>query len=91
MQLVRFIETPNGPVLIAEAEQSVVLDDRSSRKLRTTLSVALGGIPVLLRCRIGTSVTLTGEPHLKRYAADPAVDLLPPVGIDLAPLLDRAA
>jgi hypothetical protein len=91
LQSVRFIETPNGPVVVADTEPQLMMDDVAARRLRTRLSRALGNAPVLLRCQIGSSVSFNGDPGLQRHAVDPMVDAMPSVGIELDPPLREVA
>lgn len=88
---VRFIETPNGPIVVADTPPQLLIDDISATRLRKRLSRTLGEIPVLLRCRIGNSLSFNGDPNLQRHALDPMLDALPVVRIDLDPSLQEAA
>ncbi len=88
---VRFVETPNGPVVIADVGALVLLDEIGARRLRQRLSRGLGNARVLLRCPLNNSIAFSGDPNLRRYAVDPVVDSLPVVGIDLEPQWSEAA
>jgi hypothetical protein len=89
--LVRFLDSPNGPIAIADVEAQILTDELSTRRFRQRLAQALGGLPILMRCQTGSSVQCDGPPSLRRYALDPMVEALPPVGIDLNPPVDKAA
>jgi hypothetical protein len=90
-QIVRFIDTPNGPIVVADAEPKVLGDEIYARKLRQSLCRALGNIPVLLRSQAGGSFSFNGDASLRRYAVDPTVDAMPAVGVDLDPPTRKAA
>jgi hypothetical protein len=87
----RFIETPNGPIAVADITPQLLIDEVAATRLRERLTRTLGEIPVLLRCRIGKSLSFSGDPNLQRYAVDPMIDVLPAVRIDLDPSLQEAA
>ncbi len=91
MLTVRFIETPNGPIVISDTPPQLLMDEIAATRLRKRLCRNLGDIPVLLRCRIGSSISFNGDPNLQRYAVDPVIDVLPVVGIDLEPSPREAA
>ena len=91
MQTIRFIETPNGPIAVVETPRHLLADEISATRLRTRLSRTLGDIPVLLRCRTGSSFAFNGPPYLQRYAVDPMFDALPAVDICLRSSLEEAA
>jgi len=77
------IEHPNGSIAVADVEPQVAADKAMTASLRRRLSARLGGIPALLRCRLGDTFVLSGEEHLFRYGVDPVVDVLPVIEIDL--------
>jgi hypothetical protein len=91
MQIARFVDAPSGLGVIADVDRRLLTDEIAARRLRNRLSQTLGGVPVLLRCRTGDSFAFDGDLGLRRYAADPMLDLLPAVGIDLEPPVDQAA
>ena len=91
IQTVRFIHTPNGPIVVADTPPQLLMDEVSATRLRERLSRTLGEIPVLLRCKIGNSLTFSGDPNLQRYAVGSMIDALPAVRIDLEPSLQEAA
>ena len=88
---VRFIETPTGPIVVADIPPRLLMDEPTATRLRGRLSRTLGEIPVLLRCRIGSSVSFNGDPSLQRYAVGPMIDAQPAVRIGLDPSLQEAA
>jgi len=90
-QIVRFVDTPNGPLVVADAEPALLMNEVSARRLRRDLSRALGETPVLLRCQIGSSWSFAGDPSLCRYAVDPLLETLPRVSLDIEPPPQRAA
>jgi hypothetical protein len=91
-QLVRFVPSPNGPIVVADVRPGVIGDELAGRRLRIQLGRALGDVPVILRCRHnGASFSLDGERNLWSYAVHPTIDLLPAVGIDLNPPATHAA
>lgn len=79
----RVIEGPNGSIAVADVEPEQVMDKTTARTLRRGLSNALGGIPALLRCRLGETFVLDGEDHLYRYGVDPLLDVLPVLTVDV--------
>lgn len=79
----RFIESPNGPVVIADAQPQVLLDEKLATRVRKHLSTTLGGMPALLRCRLGDTFVLSGGKHLHRYGVDPILEALPLVRISI--------
>jgi hypothetical protein len=91
MQHSCFVETPNTAILIVDIEPQLMMDELLATKLRKRLTGRLGGIPVLLRCRIGNSFWFNGDRNLWRYGVDPVVDVLPSAAIDVDSLLDEAA
>jgi hypothetical protein len=91
MQHSCFVETANTPILVVDIEPQLVMNEPLATKLRKRLSGRLGGMPVLLRCRIGNSFWFNGERNLWRYAVDPIVDVLPSAAINIDSLLDEAA
>lgn len=91
MQTIRFIETPNGPIAVAEVPRELLADAIAATRLRMRLSRTLGDIPVLLRCKSGNSFTFDGPPHLQRYAVDPMLDALPAVGFCIEASREEAA
>ena len=92
MHSVRFLDTPNGPIVIADVSPQQLRDEISARLLRKSLSRTLGGAPVLLRCHAGNTFAFSGDPNLQRYAVDPMLEVLPTVEIYLEPGLPvRAA
>lgn len=90
-QAVRFVDTPNGPIVVVDVEPLLLMDEVSARQHRRSLSRALGNISVLLRCRIGSSVLSNGDLDLQRYATDPYVDIFPLVMVDLEAPIQEAA
>lgn len=91
MLTVRFIETHNGPIVVVDTPPQLLMDEVAATRLRKRLSRTLGDIPVLLHCRIGSSISCNGDPNLQRYAVDPMIEAQPVVGIDLEPSLQNAA
>jgi hypothetical protein len=91
MQRSCFVETPNTVILVVDAEPQLMMNELLATKLRKRLSARLGGMPVLLRCRLGNSFCFNGERNLWQYGIDPIVDVLPPAAIDVDSLLDEAA
>jgi hypothetical protein len=81
----RFIESPNGPVVVADAQPQVLMDQKLAVSLCNRLSTTLGGMPALLRCRLGDTFVLSGSEHLRHYGVDPILEALPLVRIDIEP------
>jgi hypothetical protein len=79
----RLIEGPNGPIAVADVQPEQVMDKALARRLRRGLSMALGGTPALLRCRLGDTFVLDGEEDLFRYGVDPVLKVLPVTKIDV--------
>jgi hypothetical protein len=86
-----FLDTPNGSVVVIDVRLPLLQDEVAAARLRRHISLRLGEQPVLLRCRHGNSFTFNGDPNLRRYAVDPAIDALPVVDIDLDPPSHEAA
>jgi hypothetical protein len=86
-----FLETPDGTVVVALARPEELADPDASMRACRRLSQALGGLPVVQRCAAGHALLFGGPVHLRRYAADPAVDHLPAVMISRRPPLADAA
>lgn len=79
----RVIEGPNGSIAVADVQPQQVMDKAMAARLLRRLSTALGGMPALLRCRLGDTFVFHGECHLYRYGVDPILDVLPVVKIDV--------
>jgi hypothetical protein len=83
-----FFETPNGPLAVVHVQPQQLADEITATRLRRSLSRSLGGLPVILRCRIASSVSFSADDHLRGYAVDPVIDCLPVMslshGLDLA-------
>jgi hypothetical protein len=77
------VEHPNGTIAVADVEPQVAADRAMTASLRRRLSASLGGMPALLRCKLGDTFVLSGEEHLYRYGVDPVVDVLPVIEIDI--------
>jgi hypothetical protein len=91
LQTARFLETPNGPIVVVDVPRQMLRDEVAATRLRHRLSRALGELPVLLRCKTESSVAFNSDPNLQRYAVDPMMDGQPVVRIDLEPSLREAA
>jgi hypothetical protein len=90
-QSIRFLETPNGTVVVADVDPLVVMDKPSAERLCKELAAKLGNLPVILRCMLGDSVTWHCDEYLRRYTLDPLLDYLPVVEIHIGgPLADAA-
>ena len=87
----RFIDGPNGPIVVVDVEPQQLADDLAAARFRSDASRALGGAPVLLRCQLGETLAVSGEPHLYRYGVDPVVDVLPVVSLNLESVTAAAA
>jgi hypothetical protein len=79
----RLIESPNGSIAVADVQPLLVMDKALAPHLRGRLSNALGGMPALLRCQLGSVFMLDCEPHLRRYGVDPILDVLPAIKIEV--------
>jgi hypothetical protein len=91
LQTARFLETPNGPIVVVDLPRQMLKDEASATRLRRRLSRALGEMPVVLRCKTDGSVAFNSDLNLQRYAVDPMMDALPAVRIELEPSLREAA
>jgi hypothetical protein len=91
LQAVRFVETPNGHVVLADAEPQLMMREPAARTVRLRLSRALGNMPVLLRCQVGSSMSFNGDPGLQRFAVDPMNESIPVVWVELDPPLREVA
>ena len=81
---VRFIDTPDVPIVVVEVAPSVLEDEVGAKRLCKLLSRALGDLPVLLRSTGEQAVRFEGPSHLSRYALDPVVDAYPVVSIEVS-------
>jgi hypothetical protein len=80
-----FPETPNGPVAVVHVQPPEIADELYCERVLRLLGRRLGGMPVVLRCRVGSVVLCSGDEHLYRYAQDPSVEFVEVVSIDLCP------
>jgi hypothetical protein len=78
---VSFSPTPNGPIAIVHADSRQVADALTGERIRRDASRLLGGMPIVLRCRLGEAILLRGPEHLYRYAGS-EVDALPIVKLE---------
>ena len=78
-----FVEHPNGIIAVADIEPQQAMDQTVAASLGRRLSAKLGGLPALLRCRIGSAFFFHGDASLYRYGVDPMIDALPIVEIDV--------
>ena len=68
---------PNGHIVVVHIQRQELLDSGSAAERRARVSRVLGGMDVVLRCCMGDAVSVSCEPHLRRYASDPTIDYLP--------------
>lgn len=68
---------PKGHIVVEHVQPQELLDSGRAAERRAHLSRILGGMDVVLRCCMGDSVSVSCEPHLRRYASDPTIDYLP--------------
>lgn len=80
---VRFIDTPEVPIVVVEVNASVLEDEVGAKRLCRSLGRTLGDLPVLLRSTDRQTVRFEGPSHLSRYALDPVVDAYPVLSIEL--------
>jgi hypothetical protein len=88
---VSFLETGRGRVAIVHVQPQQLVDEIECRRLRRTLGRVLAGMDVILRCRMGDSVSCDADAHLRHHALNPEVDFLPVVMLDLVRPESRAA
>jgi hypothetical protein len=81
---VRFIDTPEVPIVVVDVEPSVLADEVGAKRLCKLLGRTLGDLPVLLRSSCEQTVRLEGPSHLSRYALDPVIDAYPVVSIQVS-------
>jgi hypothetical protein len=91
MLFVRFIDSPNGPIVVQDVAREVLQDEVKSTRIRRLLSRSLGGAPVLLRCVDEVAMSFSGDPALHRYGLGASIDAMPLVGIDLDAPFPQAA
>jgi hypothetical protein len=82
-----FLPTPNVPIVVIHAESQQMADDVHAAHERAVLSRPLGGLQVVMRCRPGDHVSVSGDEHLRVHAISREVDTLPRLTIVPAPTL----
>jgi hypothetical protein len=78
------VEHANGTVAVADLSPQQIADNATAARLSRRLTIRLGGMPALLRCRLGENTyILVGPPHLRRFGVEPALETMPSVEVDI--------